>query len=60
MINGSNEYVVDDEDARDLLRDIPASDKGLVILPGAYHLPFIEMPGHRDLLAALTFWFARG
>ncbi len=60
LINGSNDYVVDGDDARALLGDLPCADKGLVVLPGAYHLPFLEPRGHADLLACLEFWFARG
>ncbi len=59
LINGSNEYVVDGGDARDLLGDLPSTEKGLVVLPGSYHLPFLEPGGHANLLASLKFWFAR-
>jgi pimeloyl-ACP methyl ester carboxylesterase len=59
LINGSNEYVVDPADALDLLDDLGSDDKGAVILPGSYHLPFLEKRGHRDLLACLQFWFSR-
>ncbi|MAF46803.1 MAG: alpha/beta fold hydrolase [Rhodospirillales bacterium] len=59
LINGSNEYVVDAEDALDLLTDLGSDDKGVVILPGSYHLPFLEKQGHGDLLACLKFWFSR-
>jgi len=59
LINGSNEYVVDPADALDLLNDLGTDDKGVVILPGSYHLPFLEKHGHRDLLACLQFWFSR-
>lgn len=59
LINGSNEYVVDAEDALDFLKDLGCDDKGEVILPGSYHLPFLERAGHRDLIACLRFWFLR-
>ena len=59
LINGSNEYVVDPADALDLLNDLGVDDKGVVILPGSYHLPFLEKRGHRDLLDYLKFWFSR-
>lgn len=59
LINGSNEYVVDLDDALDLLNDLGAVDKGGVILPDSYHLPFLERKGHGDLLSCLQFWFSR-
>ncbi|MBT5940022.1 MAG: alpha/beta hydrolase [Rhodospirillaceae bacterium] len=59
LVNGSNDYVVDPGDALDLLNDLGAADKGEVILPGSFHLPFLEKKGHQDLISCLNFWFSR-
>ncbi|MBO33744.1 MAG: hypothetical protein CMM74_12345 [Rhodospirillaceae bacterium] len=58
LINGSNEYVINLEDSLNLLNDLGSNDKGGVVLPSSYHLPFLEKKGHRDLLNCLQFWFS--
>jgi|GEM_PF-1160721 len=59
ILNGSNEYVVDQEDAFTLFKDIGSSDKGIILLPGGYHLMFLERRGAIGLQETLFFWFTK-
>lgn len=57
--NGSNEYVVDTDDALDLFKDIGASDKAMIIQPGGYHLMFLEKRGHVGIQESIFFWLTK-
>jgi alpha-beta hydrolase superfamily lysophospholipase len=59
ILNGSNEYVVDPQDALDLFKDLGSPDKAMIILPGGYHLMFIEKRGSAGLQETLFFWFTK-
>lgn len=56
IFNGSNEYVVDSEDAMALYRELGTPDKCLMIQPESYHLPFLEKRGHLGLQESILFW----
>ncbi len=56
VLNGSNEYVVDPDDALALFKDLGAPDKAMIILPGGFHLMFIEKRGHIGLQESIFFW----
>lgn len=59
ILNGSNEYVVDPEDAFALFKDLGSPDKAMIILPGGYHLMFLERRGAVGLQETLFFWFTK-
>ena len=59
ILNGSNEYVVDPEDALAMFKDLTAPDRAMVILPGGYHLMFIERRGHVGLQESIFFWVTK-
>lgn len=59
ILNGSNEYVVDPEDALILFKELGTSDKGIIILPGGYHLMFLEKRGAMRLQETLFFWLTK-
>jgi len=59
VLNGSNEYVVDPDDARDMFRDLGAPDKALIVQPGGYHLMFLEKRGHVGMQESLFFWITK-
>ena len=59
ILNGSNEYVVDPEDALEMFKDLGSPDKAMILLPGGYHLMFIEKRGHVGLQESMFFWFTK-
>jgi alpha-beta hydrolase superfamily lysophospholipase len=59
ILNGSNEYVVDPQDALDMFKDLGSPDKAMIILPGGYHLMFIERRGSAGLQETMFFWFTK-
>ena len=59
IINGSNEYVIDLEDALAMFKDFKASDKSFIIQPNAYHLMFLEKIGHVGLQRSIFFWVTK-
>ncbi len=59
VLNGSNEYVVDPEDAMALFKDLGAPDKAMIILPGGFHLMFLEKRGHVGLQESMYFWLKK-
>ena len=59
ILNGSNEYVVDPEDALDMFKNLGAPDKAMIILPGGFHLMFIEKRGHVGLQESIFFWMTK-
>jgi pimeloyl-ACP methyl ester carboxylesterase len=59
ILNGSKEYVVDPEDAMALFKDLGAPDKAMIILPGGFHLMFLEKRGHVGLQESMLFWLTK-
>lgn len=59
VLNGSKEYVVDPEDAMALFKDLGAPDKAMIILPGGFHLMFLEKRGHVGLQESMFFWLTK-
>ena len=59
IINGSNEYVVDFDDATDLFHDLGTPDKSMVIQPESHHLLFLEKMGHIGLQESIFFWITK-
>lgn len=59
VLNGSNEYVVDPEDAMDLFSDLGIPDKAFIIQPGGFHLMFLEKRGHVGLQESIFFWVTK-
>lgn len=59
LLNGSNEYVVDASDVEAMFHDLKTPDKANVVLPGGYHLLFVEERGHRGLQESLFYWLTR-
>ena len=59
ILNGSNEYVVDPDDARAMFNDLEAPDKAFIIQPGGFHLMFLEKRGHVGLQESLYFWITK-
>jgi len=59
ILNGSNEYVVDPQDALDMFKDHGSPDKAMIILPGGYHLMFLERRGHVGLQESIFFWMTK-
>ncbi len=56
ILNGSNEYVVDPDDALAMFRDLGTKDKSLVTQPGGFHLMFVEKRGHIGIQESILFW----
>jgi len=59
VFNGSAEYVVDQDDALTLLKDLGTGDKGLIIEPDSYHLPFLESRAHAGLRESIFYWMTK-
>jgi alpha-beta hydrolase superfamily lysophospholipase len=59
VFNGSAEYVVDQDDALALLKDLGTGDKGLVVEPDSYHLPFLESRAHLGLRESIFYWLTK-
>jgi len=59
ILNGSNEYVVDPQDAQDMFKALGSPDKAMIILPGGYHLMFLEKRGHVGLQESIFFWMTK-
>lgn len=59
ILNGSNEYVVAFDDALALFADIGAKDKSIIILPGGFHLMFLEKHGSVGIQESLFFWLTK-
>jgi pimeloyl-ACP methyl ester carboxylesterase len=59
ILNGSNEYVVEPQDALDMFKDLGSPDKAMIILPGGYHLMFLERRGHVGLQESIFFWMTK-
>ena len=59
ILNGSNEYVIDPDDAVALFRDLGTPDKAIMIIPNGFHLPFIEKFGHVRLQESIFFWVTK-
>lgn len=59
VMNGSEEYVVEQDDAENLFRDLGTKDKSFIIQPGGFHLMFLEKLGHRGLQESIFFWVTK-
>ncbi len=59
ILNGSNEYVVAFEDAQALFGDLGSQDKAFIVLPGGFHLMFLEKRGSVGLQESLFFWLTK-
>jgi alpha-beta hydrolase superfamily lysophospholipase len=59
ILNGSNEYVVDLDDALALFKDLGTPDKAMLIQPGGFHLMFLEKRGHVGLQESIFFWVTK-
>jgi pimeloyl-ACP methyl ester carboxylesterase len=59
IFNGSEEYIMPPEDAVALFQDLGIPDKGLVIQPNGFHLPFLEKRGHLGLQESVLFWLTK-
>jgi alpha-beta hydrolase superfamily lysophospholipase len=56
ILNGSNEYVVDPDDALAMFRDLDTRDKSIVTQPCGFHLMFVEKRGHIGIQESILFW----
>ncbi|MBW2301328.1 MAG: alpha/beta fold hydrolase [Deltaproteobacteria bacterium] len=59
ILIGSNEYVLELDDALAMYKDLGSADKSIIMLPGAYHLMFLEKSGHGRLQESLFFWITK-
>jgi len=59
IINGSNEYVVDPDDALTLFKDLGTPDKAIITIPNGFHLLFVEKLGHVSLQESIFFWVTK-
>ena len=56
LVNGALEYVVDPNDALQMLNDLGAKEKALMVIGNAYHLVFLEEIAHRLVNQAILDW----
>jgi pimeloyl-ACP methyl ester carboxylesterase len=59
LFNGEKEYVVEGADSLALFTDTGAQDKGFIVQPGSYHLPYLEKRGHLGLQESIYFWVTK-
>ena len=56
VIYGSHEYVVEAGDMAGLFGELKTEDKALIVIPGGFHLMFLEKYGHLGLREAISYW----
>ncbi|MBW1996907.1 MAG: alpha/beta fold hydrolase [Deltaproteobacteria bacterium] len=59
IVNGSNEYVVGVDDSMEMFKDLGTPDKCMIMLPGGFHLLFLEQRGHVGLQESIYFWITK-
>jgi alpha-beta hydrolase superfamily lysophospholipase len=59
LFNGAKEYVVEGADSLALFTDIGAQDKGFIVQPNSFHLPYLEKRGHLGLQESIYFWVTK-
>jgi alpha-beta hydrolase superfamily lysophospholipase len=59
IVNGSKEYVMGMDDSIDMYTDLGTPDKSMILLPGGFHLLFLEKRGHVGLQESIYFWITK-